>query len=104
MGTTSSVRRRRRPGLRRGAACTAPTETELFAAARDGDAVAREELVRRFLPMARRLAWRYRRGGEPLDDLVQVASVALVKALERFDHEPRRAVLRATRCRRSSGS
>ncbi len=40
---------------------------------------------RRFLPMARRLAWRYRRGGEPVDDLVQVASLALVKAIERFD-------------------
>lgn len=61
------------------------TDAELFAAAHDGDPVAREALVCRFLPMARRLAWRYRRGGEPLDDLVQVASVALVKALERFD-------------------
>ena len=61
------------------------TDAELFAAAHDGDPVAREELVRRFLPMARRLAWRYRRGGEPIDDLVQVASVALVKAIERFD-------------------
>jgi len=61
------------------------TDAELFAAARDGDPAAREALVCRFLPMARRLAWRYRRGGEPLDDLVQVASVALVKALERFD-------------------
>ena len=59
-------------------------------AARDGDPAAREELVRRFLPMARRLAWRYRRGGEPADDLVQVASLALVKAIERFD--PRRGV------------
>ena len=60
-------------------------DSELFAAAHDGDAVAREELVRRFLPMARRLAWRYRRGGESADDLVQVASLALVKAIERFD-------------------
>jgi RNA polymerase sigma-B factor len=61
------------------------TDDELLAAARDGDSAAREALVCRFLPMARRLAWRYRRGGEPMDDLVQVASVALVKALERFD-------------------
>jgi RNA polymerase sigma-B factor len=60
-------------------------DSELFAAARDGDPAAREELVCRFLPMARRLAWRYRRGGEPADDLVQVASLALVKAIERFD-------------------
>ncbi len=61
------------------------TDAELFAAAHDGDSVARDALVGRFLPMARRLAWRYRRAGEPMDDLVQVASVALVKALERFD-------------------
>ena len=61
------------------------SDAELFAAARDGDPAAREELVCRFLPMARRLAWRYRRGGEPPDDLVQVASLALVKAIERFD-------------------
>lgn len=55
--------------------------------ARSGDAMAREELVRRFLPMARSLARRYARGREPLEDLVQVASVALVKALARFDEE-----------------
>ena len=60
-------------------------DSELFAAAHDGDPAAREELVSRFLPMARRLAWRYRRAGEPPDDLVQVASLALVKAIERFD-------------------
>ena len=40
----------------------------------------------RFLPMARRLAMRYRRRGESADDLVQVASMGLVKAVERFDH------------------
>jgi RNA polymerase sigma-B factor len=84
MGRTSlstGVRRRTRP------ACLGPSETQLFARAGSGDAVAKDELVRRFLPMARSLARRYRRGDEPLDDLVQVASVALVKALARFDHE-----------------
>jgi RNA polymerase sigma-B factor len=50
-----------------------------------GDEVAREELIRRFLPLARQLARRYERGDEQLDDLVQVASVGLVKAVERFD-------------------
>ena len=60
-------------------------DSELFAEAQDGDPAALEELVSRFLPMARRLAWRYRRAGEPTDDLVQVASLALVKAIERFD-------------------
>jgi len=50
-----------------------------------GDAAAREELVERFLPLARQLARRYQRTNEPLDDLMQVASVGLVKAIDRFD-------------------
>lgn len=54
---------------------------------RDGDLGAREELVERFLPLARQLARRYARGREPLEDLVQVASVGLVKAIDRFDVE-----------------
>jgi RNA polymerase sigma-B factor len=51
----------------------------------DGDPAAREALVQRFLPLARQLARRYQRGGEPLDDLVQVASLGLLKAIDRFD-------------------
>src|SRR5947208_14353416 len=42
-----------------------------------GELAARDELVKRFLPLATRLAQRYHRGVEPLDDLVQVASVGL---------------------------
>ncbi len=52
---------------------------------RRGDDAAREELVRRMLPLARRMARRYRRSDEPLDDLVQVATVGLIKAIDRFD-------------------
>jgi RNA polymerase sigma-B factor len=48
---------------------------------------ARDELVQRFLPLARQLARRYQRGNEPLDDLIQVASIGLVKAVDRFDPE-----------------
>ncbi len=51
------------------------------------DLAAREELTRRFMPLVRQLASRYRRSGEPLEDLVQVAGVGLVKALDRFDPE-----------------
>ncbi|HEV2076077.1 MAG TPA: SigB/SigF/SigG family RNA polymerase sigma factor, partial [Thermoleophilaceae bacterium] len=49
------------------------------------DGAAREALVRRFLPLTRQLARRYRRGSEPVEDLEQVASLALVKAIDRYD-------------------
>jgi RNA polymerase sigma-B factor len=52
---------------------------------RDRDAAARDALVERFLPLARQLARRYQHGGEQLDDLVQVASLGLLKAIDRFD-------------------
>jgi RNA polymerase sigma-B factor len=48
-------------------------------------AALREELVRRFLPLARSLAMRYRGGSEALEDLVQVANLGLVKAIDGFD-------------------
>ena len=54
---------------------------------RQRDAVAREELVERFLPLARQLARRYARPNEPIDDLFQVASMGLLKAIDRFDPE-----------------
>jgi RNA polymerase sigma-B factor len=55
--------------------------------AQRGDAAAREQLIAEHLPLARSLARRYRRGSESLDDLVQVASVGLIKAVDRFDPE-----------------
>ena len=52
---------------------------------REGDTRAREELIHRHLPLARKLATRYARTQEPFEDLVQVASLGLVKAVDRFD-------------------
>lgn len=52
----------------------------------DNDPRARECLVERYLPLARKLAARYRgRAGEPFEDLLQVASLGLLKAIDRFD-------------------
>lgn len=61
---------------------------ELFARwQQQGDRHAREALVQRFMPLARSLARRYDRSSEPYEDLMQVASLGLLKALDRFDPE-----------------
>jgi RNA polymerase sigma-B factor len=52
---------------------------------RTGDRKVRDQVVERFMPLARKLARRYGRGYESLDDLNQVAAVGLIKAIERFD-------------------
>jgi RNA polymerase sigma-B factor len=51
------------------------------------DPATREELVRRYLPFAKNLALRYRGASESFDDLIQVASLGLVNAIDRFDPE-----------------
>src|SRR6202041_113721 len=51
----------------------------------DSDRGARDALVQRFLPLGRRLARRYDNPHEPLEDLVQVAAVGLLGAIDRFD-------------------
>jgi RNA polymerase sigma-B factor len=60
-------------------------EALLAAYARTRQPALRERLVERYLPLARFAAARFRHGTEPFDDLVQVASVGLLNAIDRFD-------------------
>lgn len=47
----------------------------------------RAELAERFMPLVRSIARRYDHRGEPLEDLVQVGAIGLLKAIDRFDPE-----------------
>jgi RNA polymerase sigma-B factor len=76
-----------------GRVATAPSPREAVRVARDeelwprrdSDPAAREELIRRYLEYARKLAYRYSHGSESFEDLTQVAHLALVKAVDRYD-------------------
>jgi RNA polymerase sigma-B factor len=63
---------------------------ELFRAMAAGDpgrATARDGLVALHMPLVEHLARRFRNRGEPYDDLVQVATIGLIKAIDRFDSD-----------------
>ena len=66
-------------------------KTMLARYARTRDPELLEELTVRFMPLARSMAMRYRQGSEPLEDLVQVANLGLMKAFEGFDPDRGRA-------------
>lgn len=64
----------------------AARQRELFVRwQRDGDERAREQLVHSFTPLVHSLVRRYSRSSEPYDDLLQVAMLGLVKAIDRYD-------------------
>ncbi len=74
------------PDVRRPQDSRLADPAELVARWRDhADEAAREELFERFLPLARKLAARYSNPHEPIEDLVQVASLGLLGAIDRFD-------------------
>ena len=76
------------PPAMRNSASTAvgrDSDERLLRRYRGGDVGARDELVRRFLPLSKRLAGRYRHSGESPEDLEQVACLGLIKAIDRFD-------------------
>jgi RNA polymerase sigma-B factor len=76
------------PALRRNTSGENVDASELLTRWRlHGDRAAHELLVRQFTPLARSLARRYSHTSEPFEDLLQVASLGLLKALERFDPE-----------------
>ncbi len=61
---------------------------ELFRRYRlEGDEAARDELITMYLNLVKYLASRFRNRGEPVDDLVQVGTIGLIKAIDRFDIE-----------------
>jgi len=62
------------------------TEQELLRRLKEaGDQAAREELITRYLPLVKSLARRFASRGQPVEDLVQVGAIGLIKAIDRFD-------------------
>ena len=62
------------------------SERDLLVLVRDHkDAAAREELITRYLPLVRSLARRFASRGQPVEDLIQVGCIGLIKAVDRFD-------------------
>jgi RNA polymerase sigma-B factor len=79
-------RDRRRRVLSRDERIRAADDRALFMRLRrTGNTADRDELIARFMRLAERVAHRYVRPGDPIDDLLQVARLALVKAVDRFD-------------------
>jgi RNA polymerase sigma-B factor len=55
----------------------------------EGDLQAREKLIEQYMALVRSLARRYAYRSEPLDDLIQIGAIGLIKAIDRFDIDRR---------------
>ena len=84
-GSIPGIRPRDSKAGRPGPATERTVDELLVAYHRDGDRNARDQVLVELMPLVRSLAARYAGRGEPLDDLVQVGSVGLIKAVDRFD-------------------
>jgi RNA polymerase sigma-B factor len=84
MSVAAAVRAPRGPKPRTTASRHAAVRGLLRDYHRHGDLNARARLIQQYLPLVRRLARRYVGNGEQLDDLVQVGSIGLIKAIDRF--------------------
>jgi RNA polymerase sigma-B factor len=62
-------------------------ERDLLLRIRNGDTAARQEMITRYLPLVRSIARRFASRGQPVEDLTQVGSIGLIKAVDRFDLE-----------------
>jgi RNA polymerase sigma-B factor len=76
---------RRRRGAARAAARRDAARRLLRAYHERGDTAARDRLIRQYLPLVRKLARRHVGRGEQLEDLVQVGSIGLINAIDRFE-------------------
>jgi RNA polymerase sigma-B factor len=73
-------------GLRYGERLEDLSERELLLRLKEQqDSAAREELITRYLPLVKSLARRFSSRGQPMEDLIQVGSIGLIKAVDRFD-------------------
>jgi RNA polymerase sigma-B factor len=91
MAVAAAVRTGQTHGFTRGRRAPRTTATRRAAVRRllgdyheAGDLSARERLIRQYLPLVRRLARRHVGRGEPFEDLVQVGTIGLIKAIDRF--------------------
>jgi len=67
---------------------SAKAEEELFRKVRQNDHAAREKIISANLRLVVSIAWRHRKRGVPLEDLIQEGNIGLMRAVEKFD--PRR--------------
>ena len=85
----AAERRQRRLEARRGRGKLAwdkDRTRELFRRYKEeGDAEARDQLIESHLNLVRFLASKFKNRGEPMEDLIQVGSLGLIKAIDRFD-------------------